>query len=139
MDELGVNPAEVWNLAARHYFVEISEACRKVAEVVTMEWMRHVTTSRYARQFRINRYAIRLRHLRSSLHCFTLCLRPMAALPLLDIRLQRTDRRTQSQAEAEAVHTVRRGNRVAGRRPAKRRKVDPTAATVYAERARIRT
>ena len=37
VDELGVNPAEFGNLAARHILVEIAEACRREADACTME------------------------------------------------------------------------------------------------------
>ena len=64
-DELAMHPAESSNLAARHKLVEIVEACRREADVATLECLRHVTTSRYARQLSIKRYAIRLRLLHS--------------------------------------------------------------------------
>ncbi len=63
--ELGQHPAKNWKLETRHILVEITVSCRKESDACTVEWMRHVTTSRYARQFSINRYAIRLRLLHS--------------------------------------------------------------------------
>ena len=61
----------------------------------------------------------------------------MASLLVLvfPFRLRRLDRRTQGHAEAAVGRAVRRDARVAVRRPAIRRDVEPTAATVHAGRA----
>ena len=64
---------------------------------------------------------------------------PTCATLLVVCRLRRDSRRTQGHAEADGERAARRVERVTARRPAKRRGVGPTAATVHPDRAPFST
>ena len=103
-------------------------------------WLRHGTVEPRPRIFR-DRYARGLRHLRSLLRRAP-SVPTTAGYALLtchDLSLPGDSGGTQGNAEADVEAPVRRGVPVPVRRPTKRGHVEPTAATVHADRALART